>query len=258
MKNTDRFSDRVTDYAKYRPDYPAELFSFIETELLRSETSVIADIGSGTGISSSHFLNDSNSVFAVEPNDAMRLKSEADLGHKKGFNAVKGTAEDTTLKEHSCDLIFCAQAFHWFDPQKALNEFERILKRDGYVALVWNDRNTDDSELSSEYEALINTHSIDYKKVNHKQIDLTFLERVIPYPIRVKEFSNYQLLDEDGVLGRLASSSYMPGREHQNFPSMLDDVKMLFQRHNFGGKVKLTYTTRLFYFTMNEEFRAAR
>jgi SAM-dependent methyltransferase len=156
------------------------------------------------------------------------------------------------LKDHSTDLVFCAQAFHWFKPKEALSEFRRVLNDTGIVALVWNDRNTDDSIFSKEYEELILRHAIDYKKVNHKQIDLQFLAKVIPHTVVTKEFSNYQLLDLDGLIGRLASSSYMPSRENQGFKLMLSDLDTLFHRHSFGGKVKITYTTRLFYFNVYE------
>jgi SAM-dependent methyltransferase len=252
MDNTERFSDRVDDYAKYRPLYPTELFDFIHHDLLSEKSSVIADIGSGTGISSLPFLKLGHTVFGVEPNTSMREFSLQSLKELKLFTAIDGTAEETGLPNNYADLIFCAQAFHWFDPHRALAEFKRILKVPGIVALVWNDRNTDDNEFSRAYEDLILKHAVDYKKVNHKRIDLDFLNGVIPYTIKNQEFSNYQLLDLQGLIGRLASSSYMPPRDTEQFTKMLKDLDQLFHRHNFGGEVKITYTTRLFYFFLYE------
>lgn len=253
-KVTERFSDRVDDYAKYRPSYPDDLYRFIRQEFLKKGgPKLIADIGSGTGISSVFFLEEGHAVFGVEPNDAMRARSESLLSEYTGYRAVKGKAEGTTLIDGICDLVFCAQSFHWFDVKSALKEFKRILAKNGKVLLVWNDRNTDDSPFSKEYEEFIKRHAIDYESVNHKRIDLKFLKQHIPQKIESREFPNSQELDEEGLMGRVLSSSYMPRKNDEGYTPMAADLKELFTRHSFGGKVTITYTTRLYYFTVNEK-----
>lgn len=250
MDNTARFSDRVSDYVKFRPGYPDDLFSFLFSRFKLQPGSVVADIGSGTGISSECFLKNDVQVFGVEPNSEMRSAAEQFLSGYPGFYSVSGTAEKTSLKDQSIDLVFCAQAFHWFDPGVAINEFKRIRKPGSFVCLVWNDRNTSDSEFSETYEAFLQKHSIDYKKVNHKNFSREKLTQIIPFPLSEEQFSNSQELDYEGLLGRVLSSSYMPSREHERFRNMEAELNSLFHRHNFGGKVKITYTTRLFYFTV--------
>ncbi len=68
----ERFSNRVANYVKYRPDYPPEVLQFFKDELNLQTDSVVADIGAGTGISSKMFLENGNRVFGIEPNAAMR------------------------------------------------------------------------------------------------------------------------------------------------------------------------------------------
>src|SRR6188474_3051229 len=96
-RSTDRFSDRVADYVKYRPHYPGEVVDVLRRERLLPEGGTVADIGSGTGISSRIFLERGHGVLAVEPNGEMRGAAEAWLGTFPGFVSVNGTAEATTL-----------------------------------------------------------------------------------------------------------------------------------------------------------------
>jgi len=101
---------------------------------------VIADIGSGTGIFSELFLKAGYRVKGIEPNEPMRLAAEKRLAAYTTFTSVDGTAEQTGLKDKSVDLITAAQAFHWFKPLAAKNEFMRIIRPGGHIMLVWNIR----------------------------------------------------------------------------------------------------------------------
>src|SRR3954462_7304824 len=113
--STDRFSDRVEHYIRSRPSYPDALFDFLRKELRLAPDWAIADIGSGTGISSKPFLQNGNTLYGIEPNAPMRQAAERLLGSFPNFRSIDGTAEGTTLANGSVDLIVAAQAFHWFD-----------------------------------------------------------------------------------------------------------------------------------------------
>src|SRR5271169_3716586 len=126
-----RFSNRVADYVRYRPSYPAELLPLLQTWCnLRPEFSV-ADIGSGTGLLGKLFLDFGNRVYGVEPNAEMRAAGEEFLRDYPKFRSVAGSAEATTLPSDSVDFVTAGQAFHWFQMQPARNEFHRILKAEG-------------------------------------------------------------------------------------------------------------------------------
>ena len=140
MDATERFSNRVQDYARYRPHYPAAVIGSLQTNCQLLETSVIADVGSGTGILTELFLRHGNPVLAVEPNRQMREAGERLLEGYPHFQSIAGRAEATTLPEQSVDFVTAGQAFHWFDRKKAKAEFSRILKARGWVVLAWNER----------------------------------------------------------------------------------------------------------------------
>lgn len=133
-----RFSDRAENYAKYRPGYPREILQFLVDRYALTDDSVVADIGSGTGILSELFVENGNRVLAVEPNEEMRKAAEGFLGDHPSFESVAGAAEDTTLAEESVDLVVVANSLHWVEVDTARAEFQRILKPGGHVAIVWN------------------------------------------------------------------------------------------------------------------------
>src|SRR5215469_16795520 len=135
-----RFSNRVTDYARYRPSYPPELLDLLRMECGLQHEQNIADIGSGTGLLTKLFLENGNRVFGVEPNGEMRSAGEEVLRGYPNFTSIDGSAEATTLADSSVDFISAGQAFHWFDVELARGEFRRILKPGGWVVIVWQDR----------------------------------------------------------------------------------------------------------------------
>jgi SAM-dependent methyltransferase len=248
FNSTTRFSNRVENYIRYRPHYPAELIGFLAQSGMLKKDSVIADAGSGTGISSLPFLDNGNIVYGVEPNAGMREAAERLLRDRSNFISVEGSAEATTLENSSVHLVVAGQAFHWFDAVKSRMEFARILKPGGYCLLIWNDRRTESTPFLHDYEALLQEYSTDYKEVNHKNIDAPRLDAFFgKEKWKEKVFPNYQHFDFEGLKGRLLSSSYAPAAGHPKHEPMLKALQELFAKHEQNGTVTIDYDTRLFY-----------
>lgn len=140
QSSTERFSDRVQDYVRYRPGYPVEILDHLQRITGIGAAATVADIGSGTGIFTRLLAQRFRTVYAVEPNAAMRAAGEASYRKTPAVVSVTGIAEHTGLPGGSADLVTCAQAFHWFRPGEARAEFLRILRRPAWVALIWNSR----------------------------------------------------------------------------------------------------------------------
>jgi SAM-dependent methyltransferase len=246
--STQRFSDRVDDYVRYRPGYPADVLRVLQQETGLTSGSIVADIGSGTGISSQLFLDHGNAVLAVEPNRKMRLAAEKQLSVSPRFRSVDGTAEHTTLADRSVDLIVAGQAFHWFNRQQARREFTRILRPGGYVVLMWNDRRIDSTPFLRDYEALLGEFGTDYQQVNHKNVDEGVIaDFFAPAKFQSRKLENHQKLDLEGLTGRVTSSSYMPNDSHSRYRQMLDAIERLFEQRQHGGTVTIEYDTVLYY-----------
>ena len=225
---TTRFTERVADYVRHRPSYPAAVIACLTREFGLRQEHVVADLGSGTGILTRMLLENDNRVYAVEPNDAMRAAAEDQLGeYLKALRAcddpashfdpphsplgngggntpaaagggrlvsVAGSAEATGLPDHCVDWVTAAQAFHWFDVDKARVECRRILRRGdrtirhqtladpgasgpvapeqgaGWAAIIWNDRKRDTPFLQA-YERFLLEFGTDFKAVRHEEAE---------------------------------------------------------------------------------------
>jgi len=244
--NTKRFSDRVEDYIKYRPDYPDSIVSVLEEALKLKGTETIADIGSGTGISSLPFLRRQYMVNAVEPNKEMREAAEQMLSSFPNFTSIDGSAERTNLADNSTDVIFCGQAFHWFDKEKSKIEFRRILKEKGHIVLVWNERSTK-SRFQQEYEQILFDNIDEYKFVNHRNISEDTIEAFFsPKTMNKITLANGQTLDFDGLAGRLRSSSYCP-KSGEGYDKLMIAMKDIFDKYQRNNTIVFEYETKVYW-----------
>jgi len=252
MDSLNRFSNRVDNYIKYRPNYPHKIISFLKQKGILTSESVIADIGSGTGISAELFLKEGNVVYGVEPNNEMRHAAQKLLTDYKNFCSINGTAEITMLPTDDIDLIIIGQAFHWFDKEKSKTEFKRILKTDGSVVLMWNDRRTKSTPFLAAYEDFIQLFAIDYNEVNHKNIDEKIFKNFFGEGnYTVESFDNFQHFDFEGLKGRVLSSSYMPDEGHKDYNFMMSVLKKIFNRFQENGKVIIEYDTKIYFGKLN-------
>lgn len=246
LSSTERFSSRVADYVGFRPGYPDSILDTLADSAGLSSDAVVADIGSGTGISAELLLPTGCTVHAVEPNPAMRAAAEERLRAYPNFHSVVGTAEATTLPDRSCDLIVSAQAFHWFDIEAAKSEFRRILKPEGQVALIWNIRLPDATPFLREYEELVQDFGVGYQQVNALTASPARVDQLFRGGYRRFYYDNEQYFDFVGLRGRLLSSSYAPPGGHPRHEPMISALRRIFDEHAEGGKVRFLYRTDLF------------
>lgn len=245
VSSTSRFSNRADNYAKFRPGYPEELFSYVENELALKPEAAIVDIGSGTGLFAEPLLKNGYSVVCIEPNEDMRKAGEERLKKYASFQSIRSTAEATGLQENSVDLITVAQTFHWLDPVAARLECQRILKSDGHVILAWN---TESQQTG--FEQKYNNLRMQYRlgEPGPVQIDpLLITEFFAPGIAASKVFSNKQLLDFDALKGQLLSKSYIPLPGHPQYDAMITELIKLFVMYNENGLVTINYETILYW-----------
>lgn len=244
--STERFSDRVEHYVKYRPGYPAELLALLEREATFSSTSVIADVGAGTGILTELLLRNGNMVFAVEPNAEMRHAAERTLRRYPAFHSISGTGEATTLPDASVDGITVAQAFHWFDGERAAAEFRRILKPGGFVALIWNARDTAASPFMAEYERIVLAHGSEFARSGKELVPFERLRTLFGPGLRQHVLRNFQELDWEGLKGRMLSASYMPREGQAGYAPMMADLRRAYDAHATAGRLRMEYECRVY------------
>jgi len=244
---TRRFGSRVAHYVRSRPGYPPGVLEVLRRETGLDAGHVVADVGSGTGISTALFLDHGNPVLAVEPNQEMRGAAEGSLAAHPRFRSVAGTAEDTTLPDASVDYVVAGQAFHWFDVPRARAEFRRILRPGGWVVLLWNSRRVDATPFLRAYEAVLVEHGTDYTRVNHQNIAPEAIAAFYGGPHARRTVDNEQVFDWEGLRGRVLSSSYAPDEGHPGHPAMMDALRRIFRAHAEDGAVRFEYDTEVWF-----------
>ena len=243
--STTRFSTRVENYVRFRPGYPAAV-----AELLRREYGLgeLADVGSGTGLVARVFLDAGFGVTGIEPNREMRLAGDQLLADYPRFRSIDARAEATTLADQSVGLIVAGQAFHWFDVAKTRREWQRILRPGGGVALIWNRRFVE-TPLMREVEAVTDKFAAlgDPDGAIREAGQGRVAEFFGSAAYRVDEFPNQQQFDFEGLLGRIASSSYLPMAGQAGYEEMAGELGRIFEKWQADGTITFEYRTKVFH-----------
>jgi SAM-dependent methyltransferase len=198
----------------------------------------VADVGCGTGILTRVLAERGLDVVGIDPNQDMLAEARA-AGGTAEYRC--GEAAATGLDQGSVALVTVAQAFHWFDADRALAEFGRVLLPSGLVAVIWNLRA--ESPFMAEYQAILLRFSSEYSVVESWA---TTLERLRAHPQverpRSFEAPNAQLFDFDGLHGRAWSSSYVfrAVKDREGFDAAL---RALFNAHARDGILEFPYRT---------------
>ncbi len=245
-----RFSNRAEGYAKYRPGYPGEILTFLKDGCGLTETSVVADAGSGTGLLSGLFLENGYRVFGVEPNREMREAAERRLGSYPRFESV-AAAEATTLSTASVDLVASGNSFHWFDAEAARAEFSRVLEPGGHVAVVLNAPAKTGTPFLEAHAWLLSEHATDgggrigaYESIE----DLYGGRGRVLRRRRVREarFDSTRRLDFEELKGLMFSYSTMPAEGGTGSEALLRDLETVFRANESGGRVVVEYVARVY------------
>lgn len=247
--NTERFNGLADSYVKARPSYPAAILQMLRSELGLKDDSIIADIGSGTGILAKLFLDADHTVYCVEPNNDMRNAAVQSLSSYPGFKPVAAPAESTTLASQSVDLVVIAQALHLFDIPQARQEFRRILRNGAPAMLVWNFSDLE-SKYHSDYIDFLRDHGKNVK-VGKTHTDTTRHDARIqaffggPYNYRV--FKHQKLYSWENYLERMKSSSEIPRSTDPGYKRAMEALRDLFDKHQKEGMFTMTYHARVYF-----------
>lgn len=244
---TGRFSGLADHYQQHRPSYPDSAIDLIMTCCNFGPHSLLADVGCGTGISSRLFAARGVPVIGIEPNAEMRMRAEQ-VPSQPGQAPLEyrtGQAEATGLPDASVSAVLSAQAFHWFDAEKALGEFHRILGPGGWVALMWYERDEKDP-FTASYGDLLRQHS-DAVTIESKRIQsgTTLLQCPLFDSRSRHDLPSEQTLDEEGLIGRAFSVSYVP-RDGPEAHILNVSLRQLFREWQKQGAVVLRYQTSVY------------
>lgn len=266
---TYNFSQRVDNYIKYRPRYPEAVLEMLQTECQLTNSHIIADIGSGTGLLAELFLKNGNPVIGIEPDPEMRAGGENYLRAFDRFTSIEATAEATTLPDNSADFVTAGQAFHWFDLELVRREFGRILVPGGWVVLVWNVQRAtsspflealqsfwEDGRFSkfADQQASERMERVQAYRLNFELARQGLFEPFFgPGMFQEAVFENPLVIDYEGLKGRVLSNgpALEPGDPH--YGTMMAALEELFRTHQQNGTVTIEHDTRVVYGQLSAE-----
>ncbi|MGE7217162.1 class I SAM-dependent methyltransferase [Priestia koreensis] len=241
MKN--EFKNKTKEYVKGRPTYPAEVLK-VMSQLGVNHDSTIADIGAGTGILTHMLGNLGCSVVAIEPSEQMVEECKVYCEDVHNIKIIKASAEETTLMDNSVDVITVAQAFHWFDKELCKPEFQRILKEDGYVVIVWNDMQLD-SPLAKEYTQLLKKYTVKTTAAIAKFNPDEKKRQFFGQDYTKMYYDNWQTVSEEEFVAGALSLSYTPSELDSTYDEFVTDLRELFSNYQQDERVMFYYKTEV-------------
>lgn len=221
MTNTERFTGKAEVYAKARPSYPDAAIDYLVSLALPG--AVFADVGAGTGKLTELLARKGYQIFAVEPNADMQEQLTVTLSPYPNARTVVGSAEATTLPDKSIDIITCAQALHWFDPNSFRDECRRIGKPRSIVIALYN--NTPGG------------NSIEHSKLS---TDAFFTNPT------VREFPNPLFYTREKWLTYMTSHSHDPLPSDPNYIEHIAEMNAVFDRENIDGLLWQDVITKIY------------
>jgi SAM-dependent methyltransferase len=241
----DRWPD---DYERGRPGYPDEAVNVADVPV----SSSVLDVGAGTGKLTRLLLTRFARVVAVEPADAMR-RLLAELC--PDAEALTGSAEAIPLADASVDAVFSAEAFHWFDGERALAEIERVLRPGGALVLMWNVPAGPTQPPIEALERLVDERApqdIAYHPCDLNADRFASGEWRAPFAgspfgeLREASFANVQALDRDAFVALLASMGWVADLPDDERLPLLDTMRSLLDADEYVRPWEtLVYWTRV-------------
>ena len=226
------FREAAEEYARHRPQYPDALLARIEALAGLGRGAWVLDLGAGTGISSRAWAGRGHRVVALEPNDAMLVRG-------RQARAVRGAAEALPFVAGSFDLVVAHQALHWFELAPTLAECERVGRRGGWAAAVWNTRSAEG--LAGDYEGVVARFSDRYR-ASPKADTRGALERALGARLLVLEHDWCDRVDRATFLGRARSASYVT-RGVADREGLEAELARVFAGRARDGRAELAYRT---------------
>lgn len=218
------FSSAADVYERGRPGYAAEAVAWVRERLGLRPGRTVLDLAAGTGKLTRDLLPFGARVIAVEPLDEMREHLERVA---PAVEALKGTAEDIPLPDASVDAIVCAQAFHWFDPNRALPEIQRVLRPEGGLALLYNSRDLGDHVQKTLDDLLQPYRGTVERQWTNAHEDVVGGSALFG-PVEHRSWRSEQPVSLDGLLEAAASRSYVASLDEAAREELLEQIRAAF------------------------------
>ena len=218
------FSSAADVYERARPTYAPEAVAWTCERLGIGPERTVLDLAAGTGKLTRDLVPTGARVIAVEPLEEMR---EHLVRLLPDVEALGGTAEDIPLEDGGIDAVVCAQAFHWFDPDRALAEIHRILRPGGGLAVLYNSRNLHD-RVQKALDDLLEPYRGEVRRHWTHAHDNVLENTPLFGPVELRTWHSEQPVSLEGLLEAAASRSYVASLDDQPRAELLARIRAEF------------------------------
>ncbi|MGH2710071.1 MAG: class I SAM-dependent methyltransferase [Actinomycetota bacterium] len=241
------FGAAAGEYERRRPLYPEAAVERLVAELEIGPGLRILDLGAGTGKLTRMLLPFGPHLIGVEPVASMREKFVEVL---PDVPLAAGLAEALPLADGSFDAVICAQAFHWFDGDRALPEIHRVLRPGGRLALLWNVKD-ERFPWVKELGDILRPYQDAVPQESSGEWQAAFSRTNLFGPLTEARFPHSQRLDAPGLVERYASASYISFLPEAEGREVLERIRTLADSHpeTSGREFDLPYATELHWTT---------
>jgi ubiquinone/menaquinone biosynthesis C-methylase UbiE len=230
------FGSQAEAYERGRPAWPADTVAAL---LERWGAREVVDLAAGTG-KLTRILVEHADVIAIEPVDGMRAVLEREVPAARVLN---GTAEAIPLPDESVDAVFVAEAFHWFDLERAPAEIARVLRPGGHLAVLFNRLDGDEADWMKDVFEVVTAHGLPHRQTPQvlpwrEALEAQFGE------LEKEEGRHEQTAEREQLIAQLASFSWIGGLPPDALEAALAAAREVLDRHSIDA-VTIAYRTEL-------------
>ncbi len=242
------FSSAAELYQHARPDYPNQVIQWLQDELLLNTQAEVLDLGAGTGKFLPYLAHITSHLHAVEP--VAEMLAQLKQAHPQ-VNAVQASSHQLPFESNSLDAVFCAQSFHWFANIESLNEIHAVLKPEGHLGLIWNQRDIEIDWVKALADVLspLEGDTPRYHSALWKQV---FEHQFLFQLQSVKLFSHvHRGTVEQVVSKRLLSTSFiacMPVEQQQQLKLQFEKIVQNYTGKSAQDEIEFPYVTYAYHF----------
>jgi SAM-dependent methyltransferase len=217
------FGRAADAYERGRPGYPADAVAHLAAHFRLGEGVTVIDLAAGTGKLTRMLATTGATVIAVEPVEGMRRVLERTV---PGARVLDGTAEAIPVEDGSVDAVTVAQAFHWFDADRAVAEIARALRPGGGLGLIWNTFDTSVPWVETLH-TLVGVHRRGEPQYGRTDWRGAFTATRLFEPLEEHTFGLVQELGTEELVDRISSTSYIATLDEADRERLFREIRAL-------------------------------
>ncbi len=216
------------DYEAARPSYPPDAVAWLVEQLGIRAGARVCDLAAGTGKLTRLLVPTGAALLAIEPVPGMRATFREVL---PDVSVVAGTAEALPLRAASLAALVAAQAWHWFDHDRAIAEVRRVLQPGGGLGLAWNARDRGEPWVDAVWTIMDRVEKHAPWRDHENWRDSAFGAMPGFGELRRAEFRHTQATTPEGVVRRIASVSHVAVLPEAERAAVLEEVRAVLAAH---------------------------